>query len=68
MEAVLTAAEHVSKERDQLLQMVWLTLPLHFTHAQYPQNRLCMLILENTHFTRLKNVDDKGGKNTLVQM
>lgn len=27
MEAILTAAEHVSRERDQLVQMVSLTLP-----------------------------------------
>lgn len=34
MEAVLSAAEHVSKERDQLLQMVSLTLLVRFTHAE----------------------------------
>lgn len=70
MEAVLSAAEHVSKERDQLLQMVSLTLPLRFTHEEYPRNKFFTLIWGNTAYLKHleKNDNDKGKKNTLAQM
>lgn len=65
MEAVLTAAEHVSKERDQLLQMVLLTLPLRITHAGYPWDVFCTMIGGNRSHLKHLEKEEKGKKKIL---
>lgn len=57
MEAVLTAAEHVSKERDQLLQMVSVTLPLHILHVDLGKLR---------PFKAFGKKEEAEGKNKLL--
>lgn len=68
MEAVLTAAQHVSKERDQLLQMVSLTLPLHITHAGYLWDVFCTIIGGEQGSFKAFGKGRKREKKNLVQM
>lgn len=55
MEAVLSVVEHISKERDQLLQMVTLTiLLLLLTHYATSSCVFHIIIIDNSHLNKLQ--------------